>query len=357
MSAQSRLLQAEALPDPKPSVPDARTAARVLIVEDDFLIATDVASTIRRQGMEVIGPVSDPNGALDALAREEPDFAILDVSLGQETGFAVADALLARRVPFVFATGYSESAIPSRYREVIRFEKPFLSEEIAGALSAPARHRLPQTGLHGIGNALLGRLAGRDAAALRCHLHRKRIGPDDPPPEGMVLFPENGFCSLGLKQEGSCVGVALVGRDGVIGAGFGGCGPLALAPTFFGDIDLVLIDGDRFSEILRGSASMRHVLDTYHRALAMQMAWNHLAAATLDIPRRLAHWIALAAELTGPTIRITHSDLSRVLGVRRAGVTTGLHTLEGARLIRSARNVITVSDRAGLLAYSRMGTA
>lgn len=305
--------------------------------------------------MEVIGPVADPGGALDVLAREEPDFAILDVALGDETGFEVADALLDKRVPFVFATGYAESAIPSRYSEIIRFEKPFLAEEIAHAVApAQARHHAFLTGLHGIRNSLLAGLPLEEAQILRRHLHRKRLGPGQSAPEGMVIFPENGLSSLSLEQGGCGVGVALVGREGVIGSGFGSGAPLGLVPTFFGDVDVVLIEAARFEAALQGSPTLRGLVGRYHRSLIMQVAWNHLATATLDIPRRLAHWITLASDRIGPTIRITHSDLGRLLGVRRAGVTTGLHTLEGAHLVRSARNVITVTDRTGLRAFSRM---
>lgn len=107
---------------------------RVLVVEDDYLVAMDIARALERAGAEVIGPAPAVDAALDALEQMLPDAAILDINLGGEMAFPVADALLARGVPFVFATGYDAQVIPSRFTHVKRCEKPMASEQICAAL-------------------------------------------------------------------------------------------------------------------------------------------------------------------------------------------------------------------------------
>jgi CheY-like chemotaxis protein len=107
---------------------------RVLVVEDDYLVAMDIVRALERAGAEVIGPAPGVDAALDALEQSAPDGAILDINLGGEMAFPVADALLARGVPFVFATGYDAQIIPPRFTHVKRCEKPMASEQICAAL-------------------------------------------------------------------------------------------------------------------------------------------------------------------------------------------------------------------------------
>src|SRR6516165_7818743 len=97
---------------------------RVLVVEDDYLVAMDIVRALERAGAEVIGPAPAIEAALDVLEQTVPDGAILDINLGGEMAFPVADALLARGVPFVFATGYDAQVIPQRFTHVKRCEKP-----------------------------------------------------------------------------------------------------------------------------------------------------------------------------------------------------------------------------------------
>ena len=99
---------------------------RLLLVEDEYLIATDLAWAIEQAGAEVVGPAGSVEDAL-ALVREAGgrlDGAVLDVNLRGERVFPVADALAAKGVPFLFATGYDASLIPAHYAKVPRHEKP-----------------------------------------------------------------------------------------------------------------------------------------------------------------------------------------------------------------------------------------
>ena len=107
---------------------------RVLVVEDDYLVAMDIARALERAGAEVIGPASAVEAALAALEQTVLDGAILDINLGGEMAFPVADALMARGIPFIFATGYDAQVIPLRFTHVKRCEKPTTPEAISRAL-------------------------------------------------------------------------------------------------------------------------------------------------------------------------------------------------------------------------------
>jgi PAS domain S-box-containing protein len=97
---------------------------RILVVEDEALVAILVHDVLDALGFTVVGPVATMAQAL-ALAKADPiDAAILDVNLGGEPIYPVADALTARGIPFVFVTGYNTDAIDRRYGHVAALEKP-----------------------------------------------------------------------------------------------------------------------------------------------------------------------------------------------------------------------------------------
>jgi CheY-like chemotaxis protein len=108
---------------------------RVLVVEDEYLIAADVVRLLRRLGADVVGPVAQVEHALALIEADKADCAILDINLGDEDIFRVADALERRGKPYVFATGYPRWAIPDRYRDVVRLGKPLQPDQLAAAAS------------------------------------------------------------------------------------------------------------------------------------------------------------------------------------------------------------------------------
>jgi CheY-like chemotaxis protein len=98
---------------------------RILVVEDEYMMAQDLQSDLEDAGAEVVGPVPSVEAALTALEKENMlDGAVLDVNLRGEKAYLVADALRDRRIPFVLATGYEPWALPDAYRDVPRCEKP-----------------------------------------------------------------------------------------------------------------------------------------------------------------------------------------------------------------------------------------
>lgn len=111
---------------------------RVLVVEDDFFLANDVARALRAAGAVIIGPVPRSALALDALARDGVDAAVVDINLGEGPSFELADALKLAGVPFVFVTGYDEVLIPKRLADIGRVEKPADLQALVQAVAALA---------------------------------------------------------------------------------------------------------------------------------------------------------------------------------------------------------------------------
>ncbi len=115
----------------------------ILVVEDEDLIAEDLMQALRRCGARVLGPVGYLHEALLVLeSADRLDGAVLDIGLHGEAVYPLADALTARGVPYVFVTGYATAAaIPARYRDVPRYEKPIDFELVARALALHVRER------------------------------------------------------------------------------------------------------------------------------------------------------------------------------------------------------------------------
>jgi DNA-binding response OmpR family regulator len=109
---------------------------RVLVVEDEFLVATLIEDMLVAAGCVVAGPIPRLSEALDAADRGTFDAAVLDVNLGGDRVYPVADALSRRNVPFVFVTGYSTGVLPCEYAERPRLSKPFTMADLLHQLSS-----------------------------------------------------------------------------------------------------------------------------------------------------------------------------------------------------------------------------
>ena len=104
--------------------PTSLDGLRVLIVEDQFLIADDMRRAVTALGAAVVGPCATVEDAIARLKSEPVQVGLLDLSLRGEQVLPVADEMIRRGVPFAFATGYEEWVIPARYRGHPRIEKP-----------------------------------------------------------------------------------------------------------------------------------------------------------------------------------------------------------------------------------------
>jgi len=108
--------------------------SRILILEDEALIAMDVRETLEREGFEVVGPFDRVMAAMVAVNGIKLDGAILDVAIGTEQAYEVAEALTAANIPFVWATAYARNELPAEYRAQPCLQKPFDTVELTNTL-------------------------------------------------------------------------------------------------------------------------------------------------------------------------------------------------------------------------------
>jgi DNA-binding response OmpR family regulator len=118
-------------------------SARVLVVEDEFMIGFDVCQQLASAGYEVVGPATSVRKAL----RLEPtcDVAVLDVNLGRETCEPVARKLRESGKPFVVLTGYAPDNLVPSFSDATVLSKPPCMADVVAAVRActealPANH-------------------------------------------------------------------------------------------------------------------------------------------------------------------------------------------------------------------------
>lgn len=108
---------------------------RILLVEDNYLIAMELEDILRTAGHEVVGPFATSEEAVRAIVDREVDGGLLDFRIGNGDSTSVAEELLRRACPFAFVTGYAGAgAIPSALEHVTRIKKPFREADILSAV-------------------------------------------------------------------------------------------------------------------------------------------------------------------------------------------------------------------------------
>lgn len=98
---------------------------RILVVEDDYYVASEAAQKLKALGAIVIGPISNLSDAMDVASHDlELDGALLDVNLNGEMVYPVAGFLKMHEIPFAFLSGYEQRVLPPAFRSSPVFEKP-----------------------------------------------------------------------------------------------------------------------------------------------------------------------------------------------------------------------------------------
>lgn len=98
---------------------------RVLVAEDEFIVAIDLCDTVEEAGFEVAGPHADVSSAMLSLQKRKPDIAILDIKLDDGSSFKLAEQLLSEDVPVIFHSGqFSASEMKKRFPKAIACSKP-----------------------------------------------------------------------------------------------------------------------------------------------------------------------------------------------------------------------------------------
>ena len=110
--------------------PEDLTGRRILVVEDDMLIALFIEEVLQDLGCTVLGPASRLDRALHLASTEVFDAAILDVTIRGGQVFPVAERLQSRGIPFALASGYGDWTLPASLQGQCRLTKPFTIEEL-----------------------------------------------------------------------------------------------------------------------------------------------------------------------------------------------------------------------------------
>lgn len=119
-----------------PAAPGGR---RILVAEDEYLIARDIRRVLRAAGWTDVRAAPSVAESLRILRAEPLDAAVLDIKLLDGEVSEVAAALQARGVPFVLVTGDQDTPVPERFADAPRIDKPFTRRRLMTALQAASR--------------------------------------------------------------------------------------------------------------------------------------------------------------------------------------------------------------------------
>ena len=109
---------------------DILRGKRILVVEDEYLIASELAGALRRHGGIVVGPVARLQDAEKLLAEDGIDVALLDINLRGAWSYPILDDLKARGIPVIIITGYEREVLHERFQRFTLVPKPFSAEAL-----------------------------------------------------------------------------------------------------------------------------------------------------------------------------------------------------------------------------------
>jgi CRP-like cAMP-binding protein len=170
--------------------------------------------------------------------------------------------------------------------------------------------------------------------------------PNEPIP--FVYFLEPGVASIvAITAGGEQMEVGLFGAEGMSGQAVVNGNDRSPHRTFIQAAGQALrIESDEFRAALTENAPLRRIVFLYSQAQSVQVAFTALANGRYTIDERLARWLLMCHDrLDTDVMPVTHEFLAVMLGIRRAGVTTALHILEGAGIIKASRGRIQVLNR------------
>lgn len=174
-------------------------------------------------------------------------------------------------------------------------------------------------------------------------------------------FPEDGLVSLICDTVEGRVEIGLVGYEGFVGTPLVlGTGRTPHNAMVQAEGSMLRIGASDLQAALEASPALRGVLGRYVQSLIVQVGETVYANADCTIEIRLARWILMTQDrLRRNELPLTHDFMALMLGVRRPGVTTAMHVLEGRRMIQARRGRVIVLDRDQLkdLARDTYGTA
>jgi CheY-like chemotaxis protein len=118
---------------------------RIVVVEDDALLALDITEQLRAAGATVLGPAPTAHYAMQLIGpgKRRLDGAVLDIALHGKTVYELADVLIEREVPFLFATAQDRKAIPGRFQNAPVLNKPISPAKLAQTVIEMVRRPRP----------------------------------------------------------------------------------------------------------------------------------------------------------------------------------------------------------------------
>jgi CheY-like chemotaxis protein len=108
---------------------------KVLVVEDEMMIAMLIEDMLDELGCKLVGPATNVPRALELIGKERVEVAVLDLNLDGKDTYAIADALRQKNVPFIFATGYGSTGMRPEYGDRPVLQKPFQAKDLETALA------------------------------------------------------------------------------------------------------------------------------------------------------------------------------------------------------------------------------
>jgi len=206
-------------------------------------------------------------------------------------------------------------------------------------------------------NRLLSTLAADDFDRLRPQLQRVSLefkqGLEQPhQPIEHIYFLEPGVGSVvAVTASGERLEVGIFGPEGMSGLAVVQGSDRSPHETFIQvPGEAIRIGAAALRDAIEERASLRRLLLRYAQAFTLQVAYTALANGRCSIDERLARWLVMCHDrVDGDSFPITHEFLALMLGVRRAGVTTALQSLEAIEAIKASRGRIEILDREELI--------
>jgi CheY-like chemotaxis protein len=130
---------------------------KVLVVEDEMMIAMLIEDMLDELGCKLVGPATNVPRALELIGKERVEVAVLDLNLDGKDTYAIADALRQKNVPFIFATGYGSTGMRPEYGDRPVLQKPFQAKDLETALAEALAVSMWSPGIRCLG-ASVGRL-------------------------------------------------------------------------------------------------------------------------------------------------------------------------------------------------------
>lgn len=205
-------------------------------------------------------------------------------------------------------------------------------------------------------NRLLAALTQADFSLLETSMERVPMALHDllieaHKPIQYVYFPESGIVSTIADYQEGKIEIGLIGREGIVGVSAAlGVDQTPHSIMVQGAGEALRISISDLRAAIQARPSIFRPLGLFIHTLFVQVGQTAYANVTFNVEARLARWILMTQDRTdGDELTLTHEFLSTMLGVRRPGVTTATHALEGMGSIRNRRGRIEVRNREKLL--------